>query len=60
MDLIVMGSDGLSAIAHMLLGSVADKVLRMAPCPVLTVRGPVKKEQPHISQMGGVFLTRSN
>jgi len=37
-DLIVMGTHGRGAIAHMLLGSVAEKVVRKAPCPVLTVR----------------------
>ena len=40
-DLIVMGTHGLGAIEHMLLGSVAEKVVRKAPCPVLTVREPV-------------------
>ena len=38
MDLIVMGTHGRGAIAHLLLGSVAEKVVRKAPCPVLTVR----------------------
>ncbi len=37
-DLIVMGTHGRSGLAHALLGSVAEKVLRKAPCPVLTVR----------------------
>ena len=37
-DLIVMGTHGRGAIAHLLLGSVAEKVVRKAPCPVLTVR----------------------
>lgn len=37
-ELIVMGTHGRSGIAHMLLGSVAEKVVRKAPCPVLTVR----------------------
>ena len=39
-DLIVMGTHGRHALAHMLLGSVAEKVVRRAPCPVLTVRHP--------------------
>ena len=39
-DLIVMGTHGRGAVKHMLLGSVAEKVLRKAPCPVLTVRDP--------------------
>lgn len=39
-DLIVLGTHGRGAVAHMLLGSVAEKVVRKAPCPVLTVRDP--------------------
>jgi nucleotide-binding universal stress UspA family protein len=39
-DLIVIGTHGHSALAAMLLGSVAEKVVRKAPCPVLTVRDP--------------------
>jgi nucleotide-binding universal stress UspA family protein len=39
-DLIVMGTHGRGAVAHMLMGSVAEKVVRKAPCPVLTVRHP--------------------
>ena len=39
-DLIVMGTHGRGAVKHMLLGSVAEKVVRKAPCPVLTVRHP--------------------
>jgi nucleotide-binding universal stress UspA family protein len=37
-DLIVIGTHGRSAVAQLLLGSVAEKVVRTAPCPVLTVR----------------------
>ncbi len=37
-DMIVMGTHGRGGLAHALLGSVAEKVLRKAPCPVLTVR----------------------
>lgn len=37
-DLIVVGTHGRGAVAHMLLGSVAEKVVRKAHCPVLTVR----------------------
>jgi nucleotide-binding universal stress UspA family protein len=39
-DLIVMGTHGRGGLAHMFMGSVAEKVVRLAPCPVLTVRHP--------------------
>lgn len=41
-DLIVIGTHGRGGINRMLLGSVADRVIRLAPCAVLTVRGPHK------------------
>jgi nucleotide-binding universal stress UspA family protein len=37
-DLIVMGTHGRGAFAHLLIGSVAERVVRIAPCAVLTVR----------------------
>ncbi|MBI4264365.1 MAG: universal stress protein [Acidobacteria bacterium] len=37
-DLIVMGTHGRNGIAHLLMGSVAERVVRTAPCPVMTVR----------------------
>jgi glycine betaine transporter len=37
-DLVVMGTHGRTGLSRALLGSVAEKVLRTAPCPVLTVR----------------------
>ena len=39
-DLIVIGTHGRGALSQMLLGSVADKVVHKAPCPVLSVREP--------------------
>ena len=42
-DLIVMSSHGRSGLSRMLIGSVTDKLLRAAPCPVLVV--PVEAQQ---------------
>jgi nucleotide-binding universal stress UspA family protein len=39
-DMIVMGTHGRTGLAHVLIGSVAEKVVREAPCPVLTVKHP--------------------
>ncbi len=40
MDMIVMGTHGRTGLAHVLMGSVAERVVREAPCPVLTVKHP--------------------
>ena len=40
-DLIVLASHGRSGVSHLLLGSVAEKVVRLAPCPVFTVKSPL-------------------
>lgn len=42
-DLIVMGTHGRRGLSHAVWGSVAESVLRQAPCPVLTVRSPTFK-----------------
>jgi nucleotide-binding universal stress UspA family protein len=39
-DLIVIGTHGRGAVSQLLVGSVAERVVRIAPCPVLTVRHP--------------------
>jgi len=39
-DLVVLGTHGRGGLDRALLGSVADRVVRLAPCPVLTVRRP--------------------
>jgi nucleotide-binding universal stress UspA family protein len=39
-DLIIMGTHGRTGLLHVLLGSVAEKVVRLAPCPVLVTRRP--------------------
>jgi len=43
-DLIVMGTHGRTGLSHVFLGSVAERTLRRAPCPVLTVQAPEENE----------------
>ena len=39
-DLMIIGTHGRTGLAHMLLGSNAEKIVRKAPCPVMTVHCP--------------------
>ena len=39
-DLIIVGTHGRGGMAHLFMGSVAERVVRTAPCPVLTVKSP--------------------
>jgi universal stress protein A len=41
-DLIIIASHGHSGVEHILFGSTAEKVVRKAPCPVLSLREPIK------------------
>lgn len=41
-DIIIIATHGHSGVEHILFGSTAEKVVRKAPCPVLTIREPVK------------------
>lgn len=45
-DLIIMGTHGHTGLQHVFLGSVAEKVVRLAPCPVLVVRQPAETHAP--------------
>lgn len=55
-DLIVMGTHGRTGLAHALLGSTAERVVRLAPCPVLTVKAspehPAAQPEPEHSAAG--------
>jgi universal stress protein A len=42
-DLIVMATHGRTGLSHLMVGSVAERVVRTAPCPVLTIRLPAAK-----------------
>ena len=42
-DLIVIATHGRTGLAHVLLGSVAERIVREAPCPVLTIRSKTPK-----------------
>jgi nucleotide-binding universal stress UspA family protein len=39
-DLLVIGTHGHTGLKHLLLGSIAERVVQKAPCPVLTVKSP--------------------
>jgi len=45
-DLIVMGTHGRTWLRRALMGSIAEQVVRRAPCPVLTISGPARRDQP--------------
>jgi nucleotide-binding universal stress UspA family protein len=45
-DLIVMGTHGRTGLGHLLMGSVAEQVVRKAPCPVLTIKTPFIEVMP--------------
>ncbi len=53
-DLIVMGTHGHGAVMHVVMGNVAERVVRTASCPVLTVREPKAKEREQPVEAGGV------
>ena len=55
-DLIIMGTHGRGAVKHFLMGSVAERVVRTAPCPVLTVHS---KERDFIAPDAMVAATRT-
>ena len=48
-DLIVMGTHGRSGLSRLLMGSVAEQVVRQAPCPVLTIKQPQAVPAPQES-----------
>jgi nucleotide-binding universal stress UspA family protein len=50
--LIVMGTHGWTGLNRLVMGSVAEQVVRRAPCPVLTVKNPPSSEEPALAAAG--------
>jgi nucleotide-binding universal stress UspA family protein len=48
-DLVVLGTHGRTGFSHALLGSVAERVVRTAPCPVLTVPSPERRQETPVA-----------
>jgi universal stress protein A len=51
-DMIVIGTHGRTGLSRMLMGSVAEAVVRRANCPVLTVKQPMKEEKEEAAKSG--------
>lgn len=51
-DCIVLGTHGRTGLSRLLMGSVAEEVIRKAPCPVVTVKNPVTLEESTLAQIG--------
>lgn len=49
-DLIIIATHGHTGVEHLLFGSTAEKVVRKAPCPVLTLREPIKGFRYNLKQ----------
>jgi nucleotide-binding universal stress UspA family protein len=61
-DLIIVGTHGRGAVSRFLMGSVAERVVRSAPCPVLTVRADERNfvvvKDDDVSETSGVTTSR--
>jgi nucleotide-binding universal stress UspA family protein len=59
-DLIVMGTHGRTGLSRLLMGSVAEQVVRKAPCPVLTVKAPAGRptDKPPVGARAAVGASK--
>jgi nucleotide-binding universal stress UspA family protein len=57
--LIVLGTHGRTGLAHAIMGSVAERVVRLAPCPVLTVKGATVAEKSWLQEVYDKFIPPS-
>jgi len=55
-ELIVMGTHGRTGFARLALGSVAERVVRLAPCSVLTVKAPTTESESWLQEFYSDFL----
>lgn len=56
MGVIVMGTHGRTGLAHLALGSIAERVVRLAPCSVLTVKSPAAESDSWLQDFYTRFL----
>jgi nucleotide-binding universal stress UspA family protein len=56
-DLIVMGTHGRTGVEHLILGSVAEKVVRLSSCPVMTIPFPARGRRTMPAQAAGKPVT---
>lgn len=56
-DLVVMGTHGRTGLSHVLLGSVAERIVRVAPCPVMTIKTPKSDESSREPEIPKGFET---
>lgn len=56
--LIVLGTHGRTGLLHALMGSVAERVVRLAPCPVLTVKAATAEEKDWLQSVYEKFITQ--
>lgn len=51
-----MGTHGRTDLAHIVLGSIAERVVRLTPCPVLTVKATTSESEHWLKEFYNTFL----